>query len=92
MSRRSARLILNAHGTAIGLFGIVIGIPIGLVVGRIGWRFIAEHVPLAYVTPLAVWGVLLIVPATILLANTLALWPGRLVARSHLPVRELRAE
>jgi hypothetical protein len=92
MSRRSARLTLNAEGTAIGLFGIAIGVPLGLAVGRTGWRVIAAHVPLANVAGVAILGALLIVPATILLANVLAIWPGRLVSRSHLPIRELRAE
>jgi hypothetical protein len=92
MSRRSARLTLNAQGTSIGLFGVAIGIPLGLVVGRFGWRLIAEHVPLENVTSLAVLGVLLIVPITIVLTNVLALWPGKLVARSRLPATELRTE
>jgi predicted lysophospholipase L1 biosynthesis ABC-type transport system permease subunit len=92
MSRRSARLVLNVQGTAIALFGVAIGIPLGLAISRSGWRFIAEHVPLAYLAPLAVLGVALIIPAAILLANSLAMWPGQLVARTRLPARELRAE
>jgi hypothetical protein len=92
MSRRNARVVLNVQGTAIGLFGVAIGIPLGLAVGRTGWRVIAEHVPLAFIAPLPVLGVVLIIPATILLANSLAMWPGQLVARTRLPARELRAE
>ncbi len=92
MSRRNARLVLNVQGTAIGLFGVAVGIPLGLAVGRTGWRLIAEHVPLATVAPLAVVGIVLIIPATILLANLLATWPGQLVARTNLPARELRVE
>ncbi|HWF17159.1 MAG TPA: FtsX-like permease family protein [Acidimicrobiales bacterium] len=92
MRRRNTRLVLNVQGTAIGLFGVVVGIPVGLAVGRTGWRLIAEHVPLAYIAPLAVLGIVLIIPATILLANLLAMWPGQLVARTHLPARELRVE
>ena len=92
MSRRSARLVLNVQGTVIGLFGLVIGIPLGLAISRTGWRVIAEQVPLAYIAPLAVLGVALIIPVTILLANSLALWPGQRVARTRLPARELRAE
>jgi hypothetical protein len=92
MRRRTARLVLNVQGTSIGLFGIVIGIPLGLAVGRTGWRFIAEQVPLAYVAPLALLSIVVIIPVTIVLANSLAVWPGHLVARSHLPARELRVE
>jgi hypothetical protein len=92
MSRGNARLILNAQGTVIGLFGLMVGIPLGLAVGRSGWRMITERVPLADVAPLAVVAVVLIIPATILVANALALWPGRAVARSGLSAGALRAE
>jgi hypothetical protein len=92
MSRNKARFVLNVQGTAIALFGVVIGIPLGLAVGRTGWRLIVEHVPLAFVSPLAALGIALIIPATILLANSLALWPGQLVAGSRVPARELRVE
>jgi hypothetical protein len=92
MSRHKARLVLNVQGTAIALFGVILGIPLGLAVGRTGWRLIVEHVPLAFVSPLATLGIALIIPATILLANSLALWPGQLVAGTRVPARELRVE
>jgi hypothetical protein len=92
MSRHKARFVLNVQGTAIALFGIVLGIPLGVAVGRTGWRLIVEHVPLAFVSPLAAFGIALIIPGTILLANSLALWPGQLVAGTRVPARELRVE
>jgi len=91
MTRRNIRAILNSQGTAIGLFGLVIGIPLGIGVGRLGWKAIAERVPLSEVPPLALTAALLLIPAAIVAANLLALWPGR-VALSHDPATVLRAE
>jgi hypothetical protein len=91
MTRGNVRTVLNAQGTAIGLFGLVVGIPLGLVVGRVGWIAIASRVPLSQVAPLALVAIVLIIPVTIVAANVLALWPGR-VTLSHLPAEELRTE
>jgi hypothetical protein len=91
MTRGNVRTVLNAQGTAIGLFGLIVGIPLGLVVGRLGWAAIASRVPLAEIAPFALVAIVLIIPATIVAANVLALWPGR-VTLSHLPADELRAE
>ena len=91
MTRGNIRTVLNSQGTAIGLFGLVIGIPLGIAVGRLGWRAIAERVPLSEIPPFALVAALLLIPATIIAANVLALWPGR-VALSHRPAEELRAE
>jgi predicted lysophospholipase L1 biosynthesis ABC-type transport system permease subunit len=91
MMRRSIRTILNSQGTAIGVFGLVFGIPLGIAAGRLGWRAIAARVPLAVYPPLAVTAALFLIPATIIAANMLALWPGR-VTLAHRPAEELRAE
>jgi FtsX-like permease family len=91
MTRGNIRTILNSQGTAIGLFGLVIGIPLGLAVGRLGWRAIAERVPLSELPPLALAAALILIPVILVAANVLALWPGR-VALSHSPAEELRVE
>ncbi len=91
MTRRNVRTVLNSQATAVGLFGLVVGIPLGLAVGRLGWRAIADRVPLSDIAPLALAGALLLIPVTLLGANLLALWPGS-VTLSHVPAEELRAE
>ncbi|MEP6661482.1 MAG: ABC transporter permease [Acidimicrobiales bacterium] len=91
LDRRRARLIVNSQATAIGLVGLVIGIPLGIVLGRVLWRLVTDRVPLVNVPPFAVIGVVLLVPASILIANALALWPGRRVARLQ-PAEILRDE
>jgi hypothetical protein len=91
MTRGSIRAILHSQSTAIAIFGLVIGIPLGLAVGRLGWQAIAERVPLAEVPPVALVATLLLIPVTVVAANVLALWPGR-VALAHAAAEELRAE
>ena len=91
LNRRSARLILTSQSTAIGLFGLVVGVPLGVVLGRTGWQWVARRVPLESVPPFALIAVLVIVPVTVAIVNALALWPGRRVARIH-PAEVLRAE
>jgi hypothetical protein len=91
MTRRNIRTVLNSQGTATALFGLVVGIPLGIVVGRVGWQAIAERVPLSVVAPFALAAVLLLIPVALVAANALALWPGH-VTLSHHPSEELRTE
>jgi ABC-type antimicrobial peptide transport system permease subunit len=91
MTRRNIRTVLNAQGTAIALFGLLLGIPLGLTVGRLGWRAIADQVPVSEIAPLVLAAALLLVPITVVVANVLALWPGRMTL-AHVPAEELRTE
>jgi ABC-type lipoprotein release transport system permease subunit len=91
LPRGSTRLVLNAQGTVIGLVGVLVGVPIGIVLGRTGWRLIAERVPLAEVPPFAALAVLVVVPAALVIANALAVLPGRRVSRLR-PAEVLHAQ
>jgi hypothetical protein len=92
MRRRHTRLVVTTQGIAICLFGLALGIPLGLAVGRNGWRVITERVPLSDVTPTALLAILLMIPATIIVTRLLALWPGWMVSRARFPSDQLRAE
>jgi ABC-type lipoprotein release transport system permease subunit len=91
MTRRSVRTILNMQGTAIGIAGLVVGIPLGVAAGRLTWRLITNRVPLSFIAPLAFVALLLVVPVTIGIINLLALLPARRAGRLQ-PAIELRAE
>jgi hypothetical protein len=91
VTRRGARLILSAQGSAIGVAGLVIGIPLGLAIGRVGWQTVAEQVPLRYVSPFGLLALVVVVPVAIVVANLLAVWPGRRAARIR-PAEALRTE
>ena len=91
LTRREARYVLNCQGTTIGLVGLLIGIPIGVLIGRWGWSYIAAQVPLDDVAPSAWLAVAVVVPGALLVVNALALWPGRRVAKLR-PAEILRSE
>jgi ABC-type lipoprotein release transport system permease subunit len=87
----ASRLVLNAQGTSIAAAGLVVGLPLGTVIGRYGWRYVSGRVPLAYEPPFALVAVVLSVPLALLVVNALAVWPGQLVARMRI-ADELRTE
>jgi ABC-type lipoprotein release transport system permease subunit len=88
--RQSAACIFWQAMT-VALVGIVIGLPLGIVVGRLSWRWVADSTPLLYVPPLAVLAVVLAAPAAIVLASVLAALPARQAARVR-PAEVLRTE
>jgi len=70
---------------------LLAGLPLGVAAGRWTWALFARDlgIPAAAITPLPL--VLLMAPAVILIANTVAFWPGRTAAR-HKPAEVLRTE
>ncbi len=91
LTRRSSRLAVNAQASVIAVVGLLLGIPLGIVFGRLGWRLVAERVPLQDVAPIPALALVLVVPVALLLLNALAVWPARTVARVR-PAELLRDE
>jgi ABC-type lipoprotein release transport system permease subunit len=91
LTRRGGRVVLNSQGTAIGIVELLVGVPLGIAAGRTGWDRVAESVPLQAVPPFAAVAVLLLVPVALVVANAVAVWPGRRVARLR-PAQVLRSE
>jgi FtsX-like permease family len=90
-TRRQSRLAIAWQATALAIAGIVVGVPLGLVAGRVVWRWVAEDFPVAYVPPVEVIVVLLVIPIALALAQALAAGPAHAAARIH-PAETLRAE
>jgi cell division protein FtsX len=90
-TRRQSRLAIAWQATMLGAAGVVIGVPLGIAAGRAVWRWLADDFPLAYVPPLALAAVILVVPVALLVANALAAGPARSVARIR-PAETLRTE
>ena len=65
--------------------------PLGIVVGRAAWRWLADDFPIAYVPPTAALAVVLVVPLAIVVANALAAGPARAAAAVR-PAEALRTE
>jgi FtsX-like permease family len=80
LTRPQSWLVVITQASLMALIGLAFGIPLGLALGRRLWHQVAETTPLAYHPPLAVWALLLIVPAGLLAANLLAVWPGHRAA------------
>ncbi len=81
MTRRQTRLVIATQASLLAAIGLVVGVPLGVALGRGIWRVVAGFTPLAYQPPLAVWALLLISPVALLAANALAAWPGQHAAR-----------
>jgi ABC-type antimicrobial peptide transport system permease subunit len=75
LTRRQTRLAVGTQATVLALAGLLFGIPLGLALGWYIWRDVAGFTPLAYQPPLAVWALIFIAPAALLIANLLAVWP-----------------
>lgn len=91
MTQRQCRWVVVTQASVLAVVGLLLGVPLGLAIGRAVWRAVADYTPLQYVPPIAVWALLLITPAALVLANLLAAWPGRRAARLHV-AQILRAE
>ncbi len=91
LTRRQSRLAIAWQATIIAAIGVVVGVPLGIVTGRLIWRWLAHSFPVVYVPPLAAIAIVLVVPASIALANLLAAWPARAAARIR-PAEALRTE
>jgi len=79
------------QAVTVSLVALVIGIPLGIAVGRWSWRWVADSTPLLYVPPVAGLVVLASIPVALVLANVMAALPARRAARLR-PADILRAE
>jgi hypothetical protein len=91
MTRGQCRAVVVTQATVLAAVGLLIGAPLGVALGRVLWRLVADITPLQYVAPVALLAVLLAVPVAVLVANALAAWPGHLAARLRV-AHVLRAE
>ena len=57
------------------------GLPLGVIVGRMIWSLIADLTPLVFAPPLAGLALVLAIPVAVLAANAIALLPGRRASR-----------
>ena len=91
LTARQTRFTLSWQAMTVALAGVLIGIPLGLLVGRVAWRWVADATPMLYVPPTALVVVLATIPAALVIANLLAWWPGRRASRLR-PAEMLRTE
>ena len=89
--RRQVGAVVVWQATTVAAVGLLVGLPAGVAIGRFAWNLLATELGVAPDPVAPVSAALLIVPATILLANLVALPLGRIAARTR-PAVVLRAE
>jgi hypothetical protein len=89
--RRQLAAAVAWQATTAAIVGIVIGIPLGLVVGRWLWDLFAEQINAVPYPTVSVPAVVLVAAGTVLLANLVAALPARSAARTP-TASMLRAE
>ena len=88
---RQTRRTVVVAGLVVTAFGLVIGVPLGIIVGRFAWRVTAHAVYVAggVNVPFAVIGAL--VGVALVATVAASLWPAYVVTRGHV-ARSLRDE
>ncbi len=89
--RRQITATVAWQATTISVIAVLIGVPVGVIVGRWAWIFYADRLGVVAEPVVAVSKVILAVPAAIIIANLVAFVPG-LIARRTKPAIVLRAE
>lgn len=90
-TRRQSRISIGWQATLLAIGGLIVGVPLGILAGRLVWRWLADSFPVVYASPIALVAVVLVIPAAIALANVLAAGPARAAARIR-PAEALRTE
>jgi hypothetical protein len=91
-TRSQLRAVVAWQATALAVGALLIGVPAGIVAGRWTWAVFATEAGVSPQATVALPVVLLAVPAvTLLLANLIAAFPGRVAARLR-PAAVLRTE
>jgi hypothetical protein len=89
-SRQATRTVAW-QATVIALLGVLIGLPAGLLLGRYIWASVAHAYGVADDVAWPAFAVIVAIPVTVLVANAIALFPGRRAARI-VPAEALRSE
>jgi ABC-type antimicrobial peptide transport system permease subunit len=89
--RRQISATVAWQATVVAAVSLVVGLPLGIAAGRWGWTFFADQLGVVPepVIPFSV--TLLAIPTLVLLANLIAVLPGRLASRIK-PAAVLRSE
>jgi ABC-type antimicrobial peptide transport system permease subunit len=90
-TRRQTRGAIAWQSTLLAVAGIIVGVPLGIAVGRIAWRWLADDFPIVYVPPAALLAVFGVAAIAIAVANVLAAGPAHAATRIR-PAEALRVE
>jgi ABC-type lipoprotein release transport system permease subunit len=91
ITRWNTRGVIAVQGLIIAVVGLVIGMPLGYVIGRGLWRAVAADTPVLFVEPLDVPSLSLTTVAAVALALCVAAWPAHRTTSAPL-AQVLRSE
>jgi hypothetical protein len=91
LSRRQISAVVTWQATTLAAAATVIGVPVGLVLGKWAWSRFAQQLGIATDFRVALLALVVTIPAAITLANLIAAGPGWLAGRIR-PAMVLRSE
>ena len=89
--RRQIAAVTSWQATTVILAGLVAGVPLGIVAGKVAWRLFATNVGVVPVAVVQAVPLILLAAAALAAVNLLAVLPALRAARSR-PADLLRAE
>jgi ABC-type lipoprotein release transport system permease subunit len=89
--RRQVRATIAWQATTLAVVGLLVGVPLGTVVGRLAWGVVASGLGVATDATVPALVVLVLAPAALIVANLIAVLPARAAARTR-PALVLRSE
>ena len=89
--RRQVASTVLWQTTTVALIGLVVGVPLGVAIGRLVWRAFADYLGVVPVPVVTLWEIGAIALGTLVVANLLAVGPAIVAARIR-PASLLRAE
>jgi len=89
--RRQTAFAMSWQTTTVAVAGLIVGLPLGIAAGRLGWDLFAGYIGFVPVPIAAAWGLVALAAGTVAVANLIALGPAVAAARIR-PAAALRAE
>jgi hypothetical protein len=90
-TRRQVMATVGWQATTVAVLGVLVGLPIGILVGRVAWAAVARRLGIVNMPVMPILAVASSLPIALVLSNIVAAIPARLGVRTR-PGQELRAE
>jgi ABC-type lipoprotein release transport system permease subunit len=81
--RRQVRATVACQAMTLATVGLIVGIPAGLLIGSLVWRFVANGLGISTAAFVPALGFVLTVPAALAVVNLIGFFPGRAAARTR---------
>jgi predicted lysophospholipase L1 biosynthesis ABC-type transport system permease subunit len=89
--RRQVAGVVAWQATSIGLVALVVGLPVGIAVGRWTWTTVATGLGTSSPPVVPLVAIALVIPSVLIVVNVIAAWPAWSAARVP-PAQAMRAE